>query len=381
VRGAASQPDQPLVPAARVVPLGDGPTEVTLHGAPDDVRGQPPDQSPDQSPGLASLGIDAVTESAYNAMLQRPAWTLPELAGRLTIDPAATAQVVARLTELGLVDGGADGERLRPVRPQIGLAALIARREAELTSSWRQLEQGRLAAADLAAHAEELGRDHAGGVADMCWGAQARSRIAELLASATGEVIAMSGSAAGQLGRAVAPRWTGPAEGVRYRVVLADTVPPDPTFVGHLRGLAHDGAEVRTVGRVPLSVLAVDSTIAVLPVGTGATGRPAGVAVLRLPSAVTAVVELFGRVWVEATPLGQPPDPDRSGPGPRERELLALLVAGSTDESAAYRLGVSVRTVRRMVSVLMERLGARSRFQAGARAAERGWLDSSTAGL
>ncbi|MGM1060521.1 S8 family serine peptidase [Saccharothrix sp. Mg75] len=38
------------------------------------------------------------------------------------------------------------------------------------------------------------------------------------------------------------------------------------------------------------------------------------------------------------------------------------------------RLGISVRTMRRVVSDLMDRLGARSRFQAGAKAADRGRL-------
>nr|WP_233226228.1 helix-turn-helix transcriptional regulator [Amycolatopsis sp. CA-126428] len=58
----------------------------------------------------------------------------------------------------------------------------------------------------------------------------------------------------------------------------------------------------------------------------------------------------------------------------RERQLLTLLTAGYTDESAAVRLGISVRTVRRLVSGIMNRLGARSRFQAGVKAADRGWL-------
>jgi len=45
-----------------------------------------------------------------------------------------------------------------------------------------------------------------------------------------------------------------------------------------------------------------------------------------------------------------------------------------TDEAAARRLGVSLRTVRRWASHLADRLGARSRFQAGVRARERGWI-------
>jgi DNA-binding NarL/FixJ family response regulator len=38
------------------------------------------------------------------------------------------------------------------------------------------------------------------------------------------------------------------------------------------------------------------------------------------------------------------------------------------------QLGISVRTTRRMVANVMERLEARSRFEAGYEAARRGWL-------
>ena len=47
---------------------------------------------------------------------------------------------------------------------------------------------------------------------------------------------------------------------------------------------------------------------------------------------------------------------------------------GHTDESAARKLGLSVRTIQRMMSELTGRLGAESRFQAGAEAVRRGWL-------
>lgn len=47
---------------------------------------------------------------------------------------------------------------------------------------------------------------------------------------------------------------------------------------------------------------------------------------------------------------------------------------GLTDEVAARRLGISLRTARRMMARIMERLGAHSRFEAGLRAKERRWL-------
>jgi adenosylmethionine-8-amino-7-oxononanoate aminotransferase len=56
-----------------------------------------------------------------------------------------------------------------------------------------------------------------------------------------------------------------------------------------------------------------------------------------------------------------------------------LLDTGLTDEAAARQLGVSVRTVRRQMAALMGKLGASSRFQAGHKAAERGWLSDAGA--
>lgn len=65
---------------------------------------------------------------------------------------------------------------------------------------------------------------------------------------------------------------------------------------------------------------------------------------------------------------------DDAPPSPAELLLLQLLADGAKDEAAARSLGVSVRTVRRMVADLMRRLDARSRFQAGILAKRRGWL-------
>lgn len=54
---------------------------------------------------------------------------------------------------------------------------------------------------------------------------------------------------------------------------------------------------------------------------------------------------------------------------PREWQVLQLLAQGCTDEAVARSLGVSLRTVRRVTAELMDRLGARSRFQAGLKSA------------
>jgi DNA-binding NarL/FixJ family response regulator len=64
----------------------------------------------------------------------------------------------------------------------------------------------------------------------------------------------------------------------------------------------------------------------------------------------------------------------RAGPTELERKLLDLLAQGLTDEAVAKRLGVSVRTERRMIASLMRRLQASGRFEAGVKAAQYNWI-------
>ena len=52
-----------------------------------------------------------------------------------------------------------------------------------------------------------------------------------------------------------------------------------------------------------------------------------------------------------------------------------MMAAGLTDDAIGRRLGLSDRSVRRIVSQLMLRLGADSRFQAGVHAVQLDLID------
>lgn len=164
------------------------------------------------------------------------------------------------------------------------------------------------------------------------------------------------------------------ARGVRYRFLYPDRARTAPALSRHLGRLNLAGAEVRTMPAVPVDALVIDASLAVLPRESGVEG-PCALAHFRLPSVVAATTELFERVWAAAVPLNTTRLRGGCDLTERERELLTLLSSGCTDLTVAARLGVSVRTVRRMMSEVMNRLGARSRFQAGAKAADRGWLE------
>ena len=67
----------------------------------------------------------------------------------------------------------------------------------------------------------------------------------------------------------------------------------------------------------------------------------------------------------------------RGGPTPREREVLALLAAGATDEQIAEMLELSPATVQTHVRNAKAKLGARTRAQAVAMALQHGMISVS----
>ncbi|MEU1129050.1 helix-turn-helix transcriptional regulator [Streptomyces sp. NPDC005900] len=114
----------------------------------------------------------------------------------------------------------------------------------------------------------------------------------------------------------------------------------------------------------------LDREAAIVP--TDGENSAAGALVLGTYGTLTA---LFDSLWEKAAPLGAVArDRDEDGLAPQEVEVLKMLAQGLTDEAVAKRLGVSPRTVRRIAADLIEKLAARSRLQAGARAVAKGWL-------
>ncbi|GAA2572620.1 hypothetical protein [Pseudonocardia hydrocarbonoxydans] len=137
--------------------------------------------------------------------------------------------------------------------------------------------------------------------------------------------------------------------------------------------VVHDGggttpfpepAIVRTVDRVPQAIVVVDRAVALLSPRAPWTPPTIvdGAAVVQACATAFAGMWAFSQESMDAAPV-------------RDGDVLRALGGGSTDECAARELNISTRTYRRRVAELMAQLGASSRFQAGALAAGRGWVD------
>lgn len=137
-----------------------------------------------------------------------------------------------------------------------------------------------------------------------------------------------------------------------------------------LRTARAAGEELRIADDLPSSMLIVDTTAVVLPLAAAATGA----LVIRSPLVVNAMREFFEMIWQRSVPWI-----DRDSAAevltPVQHQVVALMAVGHSDEEIATHLGISLRTVRRHVADVMERLQASTRFAAGIAAARAGLLE------
>ncbi|WP_329531832.1 LuxR C-terminal-related transcriptional regulator [Streptomyces sp. NBC_01450] len=323
-------------------------------------------ETPAASP-WAAVGVSAFDELLYQAILNQPdagaaGWAL--LTGA---SPARVREACNRLLTLGLLQPPDSMGGLRAVDPRVAVRALIRRRETEselLASTAEEM---------ATAYEAGLLREEPTRLIEVASGEGAiAARLEEMYARAEHEVCLFD-----------TPPYLAPpapqvdlqadllSRGIVSRGIYAATGLEDPKVLSRALSMVELGEQARVLPTVPLKLLVVDGCRALLPLTASAAGGYCAVVVWH--SAVTeALQKLFELAWQQATPLGQPVSDGELTED--ERTLTRLLAAGMKDEAVSRHLGVSLRTLRRRVSDLQERLGTASRFQLGMRAAQRGWV-------
>ncbi|MGX6743824.1 LuxR C-terminal-related transcriptional regulator [Streptomyces peucetius] len=158
--------------------------------------------------------------------------------------------------------------------------------------------------------------------------------------------------------------------GVRVRMVDDPVWSEQPAQLRQLADLRGEGARVRLGPTASLRLAVYDRTTAVLV----AAERPEAL-VLRGSAFTDGLADLFETYWDSARLTPGPARADRAGSfDARHRAVLRLLACGVKDEALARRLGISRRTLTRVIAEIMQELGVENRFEAGARAARLGLL-------
>ncbi|HET9142856.1 helix-turn-helix domain-containing protein [Actinophytocola sp.] len=322
---------------------------------------------------LHGLGVTSAEQRLYEVVLGHPDRTLAELADLTGFGRARLRSVLRSLSGKGLVSLTRQRPaRVAPAPPDLAIEVLGLR-------AAQEVETARIAAAAFCARVRQPARPGAPPVEIVSGRAAVADRFHQLQQIARRELLFLDkppyvvdpDGAQHELQRRLQER------GVRYRTIYADDALGPAERMEKLRQLAVAGEQARVLGGVPMKLVIADRRLGLVPheVPGGPPVTETAV-LLRESTLLDGLVTLFDTLWEQATPLWHDWPPARAGEplSTKDQQLLALLAAGLTDQAIARRLGVALRTVERRVRHMMDGLGARTRFQAGLRAAGRdGW--------
>jgi DNA-binding CsgD family transcriptional regulator len=330
-------------------PLGLGPSEV-----------DPGDNSFDSGDGPLDPGHSGFGLDAGPLDLDGSRRDLGQSHGRFHLGESRFAAAVDQLCADGLLAASAEESgAVRAVNPALALPALAASRVWGLSAG--DVRPQALSIAQLIAHHQPPDPDQLHGLDEM------NSFAEHLVANARREVFILSGQhRAGSFEFAVPIAEAVLRRGAQFRLVWRSELIRTPSVAAYATWLRTRGAAPRIVPTLPTTMLVVDRSVAMVVDGDQAV-------VNRSPSAVAPLCALADQVWGKGSPgIRRHQQPVEQTP--RHHKVLRLLADGLTDDAIARQVGVSVRTVRNDMAAAMLSLDARSRFQAGVRAAQLGLL-------
>ncbi|MFE4639126.1 helix-turn-helix domain-containing protein [Streptomyces sp. NPDC056773] len=313
---------------------------------------------------LGPFGVTEAEERAYRFVLGVPDCTVTEVAEGTGAEPGAARRLLRALEAKGLVC------RLpgTPVRYQ-GAAPDLAIEILALVRH-RQIEQAKLATTELTDIWAAAERDRQVPI-EVVHGRDVNTqRFLHTQLAARREVLTFDRPPYVEEG--IGPQHElqqqRMAEGVRYRTVYDRASLAEPGQMERVFTLVRAGEQARVYDGVPLKMLVTDRSSGLVPFTVSGIRRSV---VLDESPLLHALVSLFELVWERAAPLW-PSAP--TGLDAVNERLLGFAAAGYTDESIARMTGLSKRTVERRMRQMMDRLGARTRFQAGLQAGRSGLL-------
>lgn len=331
---------------------------------------------------LNAIGLPAEAESLYELLLEGGAATAGDLATVTGLTSHRARSALRELAARGLVCQGPERPaRYTAVDPGGTLDLLLHRRQEEIRQARSRVQElsERFHQAAVSQEQSQLveiltGRET---VQQRVWSAQRSARrelrILDKPPYATRPDADPSG------GREYLLQHGGTVRNIYERA----SVELPGRITGDIRSGSARGEQDRVLPELPTKLVLADDRLAILP--TQATPALDSAIVVQHPALLSALAALFENLWQVALPLemvaagtGQStqatPATQAGQPSQEERNILALLTTGLPDDAVARQLGMSDRTYQRRIHDMMERLGARTRFQLARHAGRRGWL-------
>jgi sugar-specific transcriptional regulator TrmB/DNA-binding CsgD family transcriptional regulator len=320
---------------------------------------------------LEAIGLDDEHTAVYRLLLSTPSADVGEIARDASMPVPRVQAVVDELERLGLLARQAAAhDRVVASPPSLALRPMLLERERRLTEAHEAIVQ-----------LSELYRQGAvqrevPDVVDVVLGPDAvRQRLGQVQAAAERrvdafvlrEVALIDGSENTEEDRAL-------ARGVQYRVVVEASVLERQGFLDQARSVMPLGEEIRVLPTLPTRLFIADGELALLPMHSHGDEKVSGALLVHPSGLLDLVNAMFEESWRAATRLVEGGELEADDEAAVDRALLKLLLLGMTDAAAGAQLGISVRTVQRRISELMEAAGVTTRIQLGAEAVRRDWI-------
>lgn len=326
---------------------------------------------------LSNLGLSPTAEAVYAALTRQSQAHPAELAAALRCSAQEIAAALEELEEATLIRPSRENpECYRAVSFPVALTTLLRNQEAELAQQVQALSERRAAVVEAAARLSHT-YDGAHEGTERLIGIDAiETRLETLAQNLEKECLAILPGGAQSQASLDASRPLDEealARGVSLLNLYDDAMRLDEPTRAYASWLTEHNAQVRTAAVLPPRMLIFDRTVAVVPIDPD--NSRAGALLTSEPGIVATLIATFNQAWEQAMPYtDDESSPHETGLSDTQLRLLILLAQGMTDEAAAKRLNIGLRTVRRQMSTIMERINAKSRFEAGVKVAQQGWL-------
>ncbi|GAA1687823.1 helix-turn-helix transcriptional regulator [Fodinicola feengrottensis] len=309
----------------------------------------------------------------YRALVSEPRGSVQSLANRTSLPEDVVRDLLGELQQAEIVVSlDCDGDLWEARRPDLVVAGVLRKHD-----SWRvRLHQAEASLMDAFRFAR---LESAGSMDVELVHGQATffARFQKIQEAAKSHVLAIDRPPyywdATEIDRQEKLQCEQMAAGIGYRTIYQESASDSPVRNASMMRTITGGEIARVLTDPPVKMTIVDDEVAIVAMDPPAGAE--GTLVIQLvygPGLLEAFTKVFESLWRLAVPINLAQlNQDLND---RTREILTMMASGATDDAIARRLGLSRRTVVRIVAGLLEQLGATTRFQAGAQAARRGWL-------
>lgn len=323
---------------------------------------------------LETLGFSPVEAALYELLVTHGRMTLDEVLAQSEVEPERQRRALNALVAKGLVRQlAAPAHEYVVAPPEQAIEVLIA----EQMSALRAV---RARSAELAARVRRVTQhaDPTELIEVVSGDGAARQLFLQVVKTAREELAIFDRppyAASPTEGlEEQAERMT--ADRLRLRTVFDRSLLEDPVHVRRMLAGIANGEQGR-VATVPIKLAIIDREWGMLPLVHADGVTPEAVVIVRKSVLLDSMLALFESVWQNAAEIRPQTDDELTLLTTDEadlRQVAHLMAVGMTDLAIARHLGISERTVRRRIKDLMNELRVDSRFLAGVRAAQRGWV-------